>query len=146
VPHRQTEVYRFGNPIVDAWTGAALPLAVAVHVGGLWQSSPPDVVDALQFRSPTPFAAWGVAAMRALAAAAVLASPRRRTGPRAAVWRLCHLAAAAVAVVGTVVHALLIERTMGTLSKAALCVLVMAAAARAFRASPAWPALVRRRS
>lgn len=131
---------------LHAWTGAALVVAVAVHVGGLWLTSPPDVVDALLFRSPTPFAVWGVAAMWAVAAAAVLAALRRRIGFRAALWRLCHVAAAAVVVVGTVVHALLIEGTMETASKAVLCALVLAASVRAFRAARPWAAFVRRRS
>ena len=42
---------------VHAWVGVALVLAVAIHVAGLWLTSPPDVVDALLFRSPTPFSA-----------------------------------------------------------------------------------------
>src|SRR5689334_7915409 len=37
------------------WIGGALVLAVLVHVGGLWISSPPDMIDALTFASPTPF-------------------------------------------------------------------------------------------
>jgi hypothetical protein len=41
-------------------TGALLVLAVLIHVAGLWITSPPDVIDALLFRSPTPFSAWGV--------------------------------------------------------------------------------------
>jgi hypothetical protein len=43
--------------------GVALVAAVVLHVAGLWITSPPDVVDALLFRSPTPFSAWGVVAM-----------------------------------------------------------------------------------
>lgn len=38
------------------WGAAALFSAVILHVAGLWVTSPPDVVDALLFRSPTPFA------------------------------------------------------------------------------------------
>ncbi len=112
-----------------AWVGAALVLAVAVHVGGLWLTSPPDVVDALLFRSPTPFSAWGVIAMWAVFAAALLAARRRRLRPR--LWRFAHSILGAVIVVGSVVHAMLIEGTMGTFSKAALCALVVAAAAKA---------------
>ena len=40
------------------WTGAVLVAAVVGHVAGLWITSPPDVIDALLFRSPTPFSAW----------------------------------------------------------------------------------------
>src|SRR5205085_3293980 len=31
------------------WIGAALVMAVVIHVGGLWIANPPDVVDALLF-------------------------------------------------------------------------------------------------
>ena len=37
--------------------GGILVAAVALHVAGLWVTSPPDVVDVLLFRSPTPFSA-----------------------------------------------------------------------------------------
>jgi hypothetical protein len=113
---------------LHAWVGAALVLAVVVHVAGLWLTSPPDVIDALLFRSPTPFSIWGVVAMWAVFATALLATLRGRL--RLVVWRLCHVALAVVIVVGTVVHALLIDGTMGTVSKAALSALVMAAAAK----------------
>ncbi len=115
---------------VHAWTGVTLIAAVAVHVGGLAITSPPDVVDALLFRSPTPFSAWGVIAMWAVAAAACLALLRERTGLNNAAWRLTHLALAAVTVLGTVIHALLIEGTMGMVSKAALCAIAVAVLCR----------------
>ena len=44
---------------VHRWTGIALVAAIAVHVGGLWLTSPPDVKDALLFVSPTPFSRDG---------------------------------------------------------------------------------------
>lgn len=37
------------------WIGGALALAVVIHVAGLWITSPPDMIDALTFSSPTPF-------------------------------------------------------------------------------------------
>jgi MFS family permease len=37
------------------WIGGALVVAVVIHVGGLWITSPPDMVDALLFSSPTRF-------------------------------------------------------------------------------------------
>ena len=114
---------------VHRWAGLALVAAVLVHVGGLWITSPPDVVDVLLLRSPTPFSLWGLAAMWAVFAVALVAAFRRRLPPRA--WRLGHVALAAVVVGGTVVHALLIEGTMGTWSKAALCLFAVAATARA---------------
>lgn len=112
---------------VHRWTGAALVVAVVLHVAGLWITSPPDVIDVLLFRSPTPFSVWGAVAMWAIFATAVLALIRLRL--RLRTWRLAHGTLAVVIVVGTVVHALLIEGTMGTASKAMLCALVLAATA-----------------
>jgi predicted ferric reductase len=109
------------------WIGGALVLAVGIHVGGLWITSPPDVIDALLFTSPTPFSAWGVIAMWALFATALLAALRLRLRLRPRAWRIAHTLLAVVIVVGTVVHAVLIEGTMETVSKAALCALVIAA-------------------
>src|SRR3954468_22954541 len=45
------------------WIGGALVVAVVIHVAGLWITSPPDMVDALLFTSPTPFSPFGVIAM-----------------------------------------------------------------------------------
>lgn len=109
------------------WVGTALVGAVIVHVAGLWLTSPPDVVDALLLRSPTPFSLWGVVAMWAAFAAAGVAALRRRLRPR--LWRGAHTALAATVALGTVVHAVLIEGTMGTASKTAVCALVIAATA-----------------
>ncbi|MET0278317.1 MAG: ferric reductase-like transmembrane domain-containing protein [Pseudorhodoplanes sp.] len=112
------------------WIGGALFLAVVIHVGGLWITSPPDMIDALTFTSPTPFSPFGVIAMWAIFATALLASLRRRMGMRPRTWRNTHMAFAVVIVVGSVVHGLLIEGTMETMSKAALCTLVVAAATK----------------
>ncbi|MGI9370450.1 MAG: ferric reductase-like transmembrane domain-containing protein [Ruegeria sp.] len=108
-------------------TGLALVCAVVIHVGGLWITSPPDVIDALLFVSPTPFSAWGVIAMWAVFAAALLAVMRRRLHMRFLTWRLCHATLAAVTVIGSVVHTLLIEGTMEAMTKTALCGLVLLA-------------------
>ena len=110
------------------WIGCALVVAVAVHVGGLWITSPPDMIDALLFVSPTPFSPFGVIAMWAIFAVALLAAFRRRLGLRT--WRIAHMILAAVIVAGTVVHGMLIEGAMETLSKAALCALVLGAATK----------------
>lgn len=49
-----------------------------LHVVGLWVTSPPDVIDALLFWSPTPFSFCGVVAMWAVFASALMApSPAR---------------------------------------------------------------------
>ena len=100
-------------------TGILLVLAVVLHVAGLWITSPPDVIDALMFRSPTPFSAYGVVAMWAVFASALLAILRRRMRPR--LWRLGHGTLAGLIVVGTILHALLIDGTMETVSKTILC-------------------------
>ena len=107
--------------------GVGLVALVVLHVAGLWLTSPPDMVDALLLASPTPFSAWGVIARWALYAAAGLAAARRRLRLRPRMWRRAHATLAAVVVAGSVVHALLIEGTMGPVSKAALCLLVLAA-------------------
>ncbi|MGI9401052.1 MAG: ferric reductase-like transmembrane domain-containing protein [Rhizobiaceae bacterium] len=111
------------------WTGGILVFAVVAHIAGLWITSPPDVIDALLFVSPTPFSVWGVLAMWAVFATATLAIFRRRLRPRN--WRVFHTLLAVVIVTGTVIHAMLIEGTMGTVSKAALCALVLVVTAKA---------------
>ena len=108
------------------WIGGAVVVAVLVHVGGLWITSPPDMIDALLFTSPTPFSPFGVIAMWAIFAVALLATIRRRLGLRT--WRIAHMSLAVVIVAGSVIHGLLIEGTMETMSKAALCALVLLAA------------------
>lgn len=113
------------------WIGGALVLAVVLHVGGLWITSPPDMIDALLFASPTPFSAWGVIAMWAIFAAALLAALRKRLRLRPRAWRIGHTVLALVTVTGAVVHAIMIEGTMETLSKALLSALVLAAAIKA---------------
>jgi predicted ferric reductase len=109
------------------WIGGALVVAVMVHVGGLWITSPPDMADALLFSSPTPFSLWGVIAMWAIFAVAIIAALRRQLGIEPRKWRIVHMALAVIIVGGGVVHAILIEGTMEMMSKAALCALVLAA-------------------
>jgi predicted ferric reductase len=109
------------------WIGSALVVAVVVHVAGLWITSPPDMIDALLLTSPTPFSAFGVIAMWAIFAVALLVALRRRLGLRPRTWRIVHTLLAVVIVVGTVAHGLLIEGAMEMVSKAALCALVLAA-------------------
>lgn len=103
---------------VHRLVGGLLLLAVVLHVGGLWLTSPPDVIDAVLLRSPTSFSVWGVAALWALMLAAVVATRRRQIPPR--VWRMGHAALAGIAVGATVIHALLIEGTMDLTGKVAL--------------------------
>jgi predicted ferric reductase len=130
--------------LVHRWVGVALVLVVVAHVAGLWLTSAPDVIDALLFDSPTPFSNWGVVAMWAVFAAAALAALRGplRIGPRA--WRIVHSLLAVVIVIGSVVHALLVEGTMGPVSKAAFCLLIVVATAKVLFDLRAWALLVRR--
>jgi predicted ferric reductase len=105
-------------------TGGLLLLLVLLHVVGLWITSPPDVIDALLFQSPTPFSVWGVIAMWALLISALLVVLRKRIALRPAVWRVVHKTLAVVIVAGTVVHAMLIDGAMGYWSKLVLCTCV----------------------
>jgi predicted ferric reductase len=121
---------------VHHWIGGALVAAVVIHVAGLWITSPPDMLDALLFASPTPFSPFGVIAMWAIFAVALLASFRRRLRPRT--WRIAHTLLAIVIVIGGVVHAILIEGAMETVSKAVLCALVFAAAIKVIADLRVW--------
>ncbi|NDR58683.1 ferric reductase-like transmembrane domain-containing protein [Aliiruegeria sabulilitoris] len=127
-----------GRRRMHRWIGALLVAGVLVHVAALWITSPPDVLDALLFASPTPFSAWGVIAMWAIFATALLAALRRRLRLLWRKWRLAHTIFATVTVIGSVVHALLIEGTMETVSKTVLCVLVIAVTTKAFADLQVW--------
>jgi predicted ferric reductase len=120
------------------WIGGVLVVAVVVHVVGLWITSPPDMIDALLLTSPTPFSAFGVIAMWAIFAVALLAALRRRLGLRPRTWRIAHTLLAVVIIVGSVVHGLLIEGAMETVSKAALCALVLAATIKVMADLQVW--------
>ena len=109
------------------WLGAGIVLGTALHVGGLFLTSPDDTLDALLLVAPTPFSVYGVTAMWAILATGLLVLLRRRLGLTLPVWRMAHNALALVAVLATIIHALQIEGTMEPLSKWALCVGVLAA-------------------
>src|SRR5262249_19955281 len=85
------------------WIGGALVVAIVVHVAGLWITSPPDMIDALLFASPTPFSPFGVIAMWAIFALALLALVRPRLGLRT--WRTGHLSLSVFIVAGRAGHA-----------------------------------------
>ena len=125
--------------------GSLLVLIVLIHVGALWITSPPDVVDALLFVSPTPFSLWGVIAMWAVFAAAVLAALRLSLRLKPSVWRAGHTLLVAIAVAGSVAHALLIEGTMEQSSKIGLCALVVLVTLKVVRDRRAWALLFQKR-
>jgi len=94
---------------------------IVLHVGALWITSPPDVVDALALRSPTAFSIWGVLAMWAAFAAAAVAALRKPLRLRMSLWRPVHLALTSCVAGGTIVHALLIDGAMGQITKLLIC-------------------------
>jgi len=122
------------------WVGAALVLLILGHVVGLWITSPPDVVDALLFRAPAAFSAWGVVAMWTALAAALVAILRRRFRTRLRLWRQLHTGLVFVLVVTTILHAALIDGTMETVTKILLSVCILAALMRTILSLRAWTA------
>lgn len=74
--------------------------------------------------------------MWAAVAAALLAALRHKMGLR--IWRLGHTALVIAVIVGSVVHAWLIQGTMETYSKALLCLLVLGATGLAIRRRRVW--------
>jgi len=125
-------------------TGVLLVAMVIAHVAGLWITSPPDVIDALTFTSPTPFSAWGVIAMWMVFLAAALGLTRRRWPWRLRSWRAAHTATVLIFFIGTVVHALLIEGTMETVSKTLLCLLAALALVKVIADRRVWRSGLRR--
>lgn len=114
--------------VAHRWVGVSLVLAVVAHVAGLWITSPPDVIDALLFRSATPFAPWGVISMWSLFISGCLVATRPLLTLRVTTWRLIHQTLAAIVVVGSVAHVALIDGTMESVSKWFLCVAVVVVA------------------
>lgn len=108
--------------------GVAVFALCVIHVAGLWITSPPDVIDAFLFRSPTRFSAWGVIAFWAIFAAIGLARARKRFRPRT--WRMVHFALVSIIVIGSVVHAVMIEGTMETVTKLLLCICTLGVTAK----------------
>lgn len=127
------------------WLGVSSVVLILAHVAGLWWTSAPDVIDALLFASPTPFSVWGVVAMWAVFATAALAAYRGRFRIAPKTWRLAHTLLAIVIVIGSIVHALLIEGIMEPWSKAGLCLLVLLATARVVHDLRVWTLLSRPR-
>nr|WP_226898626.1 ferric reductase [Mangrovicoccus algicola] len=121
-PRQARRLHRLG--------GAVLAGAVGLHVGGLWITSPPDMIDALLFAAPAAFSLWGVLAFWLLAAAVILAALRHRAGLRSRRW---HSRLACAAAGGSIVHAMLVQGLMEPVSKTLLCLCVAAAGAGLLR-------------
>lgn len=111
--------------------GFTLTLLVLIHIGGLYLTSPPDTLDALLLVSPTPFSIYGVTALWTLLATALFVALRRKLYLRPTTWAAIHNALAVVVVIASVVHALMIEGTMGTVTKWAICLAALIATAAA---------------
>lgn len=111
------------------WLGSGLAIAVLLHIGGLYLTSPQDALDALLLVSPTPFSVYGVIGLWSLVLTVLLVAARSRMGLAITSWRIVHNGVAAVVVVSSVVHALMIEGTMGYWSKLVLCICVLGASA-----------------
>lgn len=111
------------------WVGTGIVIAVLLHVAGLYVTSPPDTIDALLLVSPTLFSVYGVIGLWSLILTGVLVVFRLRMGLRYGTWRIIHNGVAVIVVVSSVVHALMIEGAMGSVSKLILCVIVLLATA-----------------
>ncbi len=108
-------------------TGIVVVVAVLMHIGGLYITSPDDMTDALLLVAPTLYSVYGVIALWALIIVATLVALRRRLGLKTATWNILHNSLAVIIVVASVVHALMIEGAMGFPSKLALCVALLLA-------------------
>lgn len=106
------------------WVGGLIVMAVGLHVGSLYLSSPEDTMDALLLVAPTSFSVYGVIGLASVALTAILVAFRLRSGLRYAAWRILHNALGLAVVVSTIAHAMLIDGAMGPISKAVLCALV----------------------
>ncbi|NJS38848.1 MAG: ferric reductase, partial [Rhodobacteraceae bacterium] len=73
-----------------------------------------------------------------------VAALRRRFRGRLPLWRRVHTALAAVVVVASVVHAMLVVGTMETISKILLCAVILVVAGKVIADRRGWTARVRR--
>jgi hypothetical protein len=121
---------------------AVLSVVVAVPIGAAAFSP------LLAWREPVYIAAGfaGVIAMWAVFGAALWAVLLRRRRLRWWIWRLGHTSLALVNVAGSVVHAVLIEGTMETATKALLCLLVVAATTKVLVDLRVWTTQTRRKA
>ena len=123
---------------IHALFGGLLVLALLLHVAGLWITSPPDMIDALLLRSPTPFSLWGVIGFWVILGVALLGASRKALKLRFKTWRMLHGSLALIAIISSIAHALLIEGTMGDISKVILCLFVLGATLRTLLTLKIW--------
>lgn len=109
------------------WLGTSLIFLVAIHVGGLYLTSPDDTSDALMLVAPTPFSLYGVIGLWALGLTALLVALRKRLAFTDMTWKIIHNLLAVVVVISSVIHAVMIDGAMGSLSKQLLCICVVVA-------------------
>lgn len=128
------------------WGGVAIVAAVLLHVGALYVTSPPDVLDALLFVSPTPFSVYGVTGLIAVLLLAVLSAWRMAGGRNTARWRMAHGMLGMVVVVLGGVHAWLIDGTMSPASKLILALAALVTMLVGMRRFVRWPAQARVRA
>lgn len=107
--------------------GTCLVLLVALHVGGLYVTSPDDMRDALLLVAPTPFSLYGVIGLWALILTALLVTIRKRLSIADSSWKIIHNVLAVLVVVSSVIHALMIDGAMSSLSKLMLSVFLIIA-------------------
>ena len=124
-------------------SGAALVICVGLHVGLLWITSPPDVVDALTFMAPTWFSVWGVLAMWAVFGMALTVALRRRIPHK--IWSRAHRVLGYSVGAGAIAHAMLIDGTMARGSKIILCIFVGVVMIALWRSSSVWGVIPSRR-
>lgn len=106
--------------------GLLLVLAIALHIVGLYLTSPDDLMDALLLISPTPFSLYGVVGMWAIIVTTLLVVLRSHLSWRHTLWKIVHNILACIVVVTSVTHALMIDGAMGYRSKLILCIAIIA--------------------
>lgn len=107
--------------------GTSLIFLVALHVVGLYLTSPDDMSDALILVAPTLFSLYGVIGLWALALTALLVTLRKRLPFTDMIWKTMHNLLAVVVVISSVIHAVMIDGAMGVLSKQLLCICIVIA-------------------
>ncbi len=119
------------HPVRARWLHRVIGLSVValtlIHVGGLYLTSPPDVIDALLLRAPTLFSVFGVFALWGVILTLAITIFRIRTQT----WRIIHQTISSLVIIATAIHALQIEGAMEPVTKWVVCVAAVFATALA---------------